>query len=183
MGLSGQCQALVTFPWRKRHTGDWVDPRASLDGCGNFAPLGFDLWTVQPMENCYTDNDISSHSVPSVAAVVLYWHYWEFWLVKQSEWCWVQSDLCQMECLQLSHLWLDLVIQNETLKHCQVYHTLDWGGSGQACIQEMVSLNPSVAVFLEWSIILVPVGKWTSSGQIVKHESFVKWGRNVPWKW
>jgi len=33
-----------------------VDPRAGMDGCGNYRPpLGFDLRTVQPVASRYTE--------------------------------------------------------------------------------------------------------------------------------
>jgi hypothetical protein len=38
------------------------------------------------------------------------------------------------------------VLQSETLKCCHMYHTVDQGDSDQTHIQEMLNLNPSVAV-------------------------------------
>ena len=38
------------------YIGDWVGPRAGLDGCGKSLPLpGFDPRTVQPVASRYTD--------------------------------------------------------------------------------------------------------------------------------
>jgi len=37
-------------------------PQAGLNGCGKSCPpLGFALWTIQPVENCYTDYAILAH--------------------------------------------------------------------------------------------------------------------------
>ena len=43
-------------------TGDWVDPRAGLDGCGkSHLPPGSDSRTVQPLASRYTDWAIPVH--------------------------------------------------------------------------------------------------------------------------
>jgi hypothetical protein len=62
MGVGGQRRAPAALPLGKRPSthciGGWVDPRASLDGCGKSRPLprsGFDLRTVQHVASRYTD--------------------------------------------------------------------------------------------------------------------------------
>ena len=58
MRMSVQRLAPAALPPGKPRThciGDWMGPRASLEGCGNSHPLGFDPRTVQPVANRYTD--------------------------------------------------------------------------------------------------------------------------------
>ena len=50
------------YPWEglgNHSTGGWVDPRASLEGCGKSRPqLGFDPQTFQLVASRYTHNAI-----------------------------------------------------------------------------------------------------------------------------
>ena len=60
MGVGGQRHAPAAFIPRERPgthcIGDWVGPRAGLDGCGKSRPApGFDPRTVQPVTSHYTD--------------------------------------------------------------------------------------------------------------------------------
>jgi len=60
MGVGGQRHAPAALLPRKRPgthiIGDWVGPRAGLDGCGKSRPPpGFDPRVVQPVTSRYTD--------------------------------------------------------------------------------------------------------------------------------
>ena len=54
MEVGGQSHSPATFPPGK-DIGDWVGPRARLDGCGKFRlSPEFDLRTFQPVASRYT---------------------------------------------------------------------------------------------------------------------------------
>ena len=59
MGVSGQQHAPAALYRRERpgthFTGDWVGPRAVLDGAENLVPTGILSRTVQPVVSRYTD--------------------------------------------------------------------------------------------------------------------------------
>ena len=66
MGVGGQRHASAALPPGKRPgahcIGDWVGPRAGLDGCGKSRfRLVFDPRTVQPVVSRYTDWAIPAH--------------------------------------------------------------------------------------------------------------------------
>ena len=52
-------------------TGDWVGPRAGLDGCRKSHIHRFDPWTIQPIASCYTDYTISALKVTLYFYIVL----------------------------------------------------------------------------------------------------------------
>jgi hypothetical protein len=66
-GVGDQRHALVALPpgkWTGTHcTGNWVDPRAGLDGCGNLAPPGFEPRTLQPVVSRYTEYAVSAGNI------------------------------------------------------------------------------------------------------------------------
>jgi len=43
-------------------TGQWVDPRVSIEGCENMNPPGFDPWTFQFLASLYTYGFIPAHT-------------------------------------------------------------------------------------------------------------------------
>jgi len=75
MGVGGQRQAPTALLPEKRPgthcTGGWVDPWASLDGCGKSRlPPGFDYGTVQPVASLCKDYAIPAKSDRSYLKVM-----------------------------------------------------------------------------------------------------------------
>jgi len=66
MGVGGQRHAPAALSPEKRpgthRIGDWVGPRAGLDGCGKSRPPppGFDPRTAQPVASRYTNRDVTA---------------------------------------------------------------------------------------------------------------------------
>jgi hypothetical protein len=67
-------------PWERPGThciGDWVGPRAGLDGCGKSRPPpGFDPRTVQPVVSRYTDYTIPTHDISYNKIIIHIYKQW-----------------------------------------------------------------------------------------------------------
>jgi hypothetical protein len=66
MGVNGKLHAPAVLPPGKglgaHLVGSWLGNRASLEGCGNAPPPGFDPWNVRTISISYKDQAVLAYS-------------------------------------------------------------------------------------------------------------------------
>jgi hypothetical protein len=98
-GVGGQGHTLATIPPGKRPaaccTGGWVDPRASMNGCGKFCPHS----RIQSLDHPTCSKLLYQLHHPSLKSCILWCGFWKWVSVTTTDWhCSFLSWTTEVRC-------------------------------------------------------------------------------------